>query len=210
MIARYSTVLYPVDILMLLSILPAKGWVVPEIIREGDGGITLERRPAKGGIRLSFDIGNKTLGAEGEDPAELTERFREVLDAANEVGDADILREIAYVELRCIGAAKGSRTPVQVLGQFWTGASNVEAFGKLVSDRFPTKQVLGPYGVRIAPMESPNQPEWTEIALSPVAGAAPTWYHFDVIYRRKEMDPVETACQNLDQSLRRIFAELEK
>ena len=207
---RYDSVLFPIDVVALLKLLPSRGWIVPEKEQGTDASVTLAKPVAKGGTQLRVGRGSNVIGVEGDDVEEVMERFRELLDAAADTADPETLGHVMFAEIRCVGTARGRANPIDSLAGFWSARAQTDEFARELRSGFPTVGDVAPYGLRFAPKaENPNQSDWAEISISPVAGSAPRWYHFDVIYRRKDISLVEEATSELRRSVARLIGCIE-
>jgi hypothetical protein len=169
----------------------------------------MDRYPSKGGVKLRFDVGSRTLGVEGSVPHETKSAFDDLMEACSEIGDIGTLNDVHYAEIRCTGQAKGSKVPAESLSNLWGHSKTFNILAEAVNSGFPTAQELGHYGVRIGPAEFPNQADWTEVSIAPMPGSGASWYYFDIIYRRMNQDIVKHSLDTVEESLQNIFARIE-
>ncbi|MCH8062528.1 MAG: hypothetical protein IH861_08495, partial [Chloroflexi bacterium] len=129
MIARYNTVLYPIDLSMLLDQLPESGWIVSRKFDTVGSGQTLDELPTKGNTRLRFDQGNKTIGVAGSDIEETLQTYKELMELIKDSEQLGVDGNIHYVELRIIGKIGSRKSPENVLSQWWSAHSDVSDIG---------------------------------------------------------------------------------
>lgn len=209
LVARYDAVLYPFDVMQLLGLLPQKGWVVPT--KRTEGAVSLEAQPSKGGMRLRFDQGNKTLGVEGGDLAEVLTGFKDVIQFAESLGELPPEVKTDFVEFQYVGRIKAKRNPVEVMSSHFNDSPRVAKVTAALKHLLPVLgEGLGLYSLHLAPRGlEPNRPEWAELTISPTNIYGNDQYHFDLIFRSEDRAAAEQVAENAHDILKALIREIE-
>lgn len=210
LVERYSTTLFPVDILTLLDALPHEGWVVPTK-HSPEGGMSLEQSPSKGNNRLVINQGSKTIGITGGDVQEVLQGFRDFKQRLLSLWDFSSEVKTDYVELRYVGWIKGQSNPVEVFANLWRNNPASKQIGSILSKYMPAQGLqFGAYGIRFARLgQDANRPAWSELTLVPEPSSGHVRYAFDLIFRDPVAAVVEDVTERANDMMKAILGAVE-
>lgn len=211
LIARYNTVLYPIDLGRLLDQLPESGWIVSRKFDSDVSGQTLDELPTKGNARLRFDRGNKTIGVAGSDIDEALHTYKELMELIRDPAKVGVDGNIHYVELRIIGKIGSPKSPENVLSQWWSAHSDVSDIGDFLAGKMPSdSEVMGQRGLRFTSVGiTANRPNWAELTIYPDNTAFDRLYYFDLLYRNENSSIAEKVAETASGILTSTILRLE-
>ena len=200
---RFSSVLYPLDMLELLKQIPTIGYVVPELVQRGviEGGKPIA---TKGDVELIINQDNKTIGVKGRDPANAVLSFQELRQFCSERLDPSPGLATQYVELDGQGWAKSEKDPTEICSRFWANYAPLRDLG----------QVLGVdvanFGLQLVPSnKDPNDPEWFHIYIEPLIASSSRRYRIRWIWRGSDMEQLLEKFSKVDDSLEKLISNIE-
>ena len=211
LIKRYNTVLYPIDLSMLLDQLPESGWIVSRKFDSVGSGQTLDELPTKGNTKLRFDQGNKTIGVAGSNIDETLHTYRELMELIRDSSQVAVDENTHYVELRIIGKIGSPKSPEKVLSQWWSAHSDVSDLGTFLAGEMPSdSEVMGQRGLRFTSVGlTANRPNWAELTVYPDNAAFDRRYYFDLLYRNEKSSIAERVAQSANNIITSTIQRLE-
>ncbi|MBE9501119.1 MAG: hypothetical protein KAX23_03735 [Dehalococcoidia bacterium] len=202
-IERFSSVLYPLDILELLKQIPTIGYVVPELVLRG----TLEAgKPiaTKGDVELIIDQDKKTVGVKGRDPDNAVESFQELRQFCLERLDPSPGLTTQYVEFDGQGWAKSEKDPTEICSRFWASYTPLRDLGRMLEADVTN------FGLQLVPSnKDPNDPEWFHIYIEPLIFSSRRRYRLRCIWRGSDLEQLLMKFSKVEDSLERLISKIE-
>lgn len=200
---RFSSVLYPLDIVELLKGIPNIGYIVPELVLRGTPELD-KPLATRGDIELMINQENKTIGVKGRNVEKTIESFQELREYYLKQMDASPGLATHYVEFQGQGWAKSNANPNEVFGNFWANHIPLQNMGKL----FGTD--LTNFGIQLAPArKDPNDPDWLHIFIEPLIAASSRRYQVRLIWRSSEIKDLLVKFSKIDETLQKLVSKLE-
>ncbi len=208
---RFDAVLYPIDLLMFLRALPAKGWIVPKRLATDGDALAFDAPPTKGGLRIRLDIGNKTLGVSGDVLTEVITGFREIRDVARSIGEFAPEVKTHFIEFRYVGLISGQRNPAEAFADRFNDGKHISNLIASLNRQVPTPETtLSVFGIRLAPKGlDPNRPNWAELSVYPVNIYGNRLYHLDLLYRNTDPAAVEKVAEGAEGIVKTAISKIE-
>jgi hypothetical protein len=204
LVERFMNVLYPVEIPLLLRLLPNIGYVVPKKVLKGvvEPG---EALAIKGNVELVFNQDNKTLGVEGRDVTEVVEGFKELRSFWIEQLAPSPSAETHYVELGGQGIIESRNNPTSVFSEFWAGFERMQKLSKTIGF-----DVVN-YGLRLVPQNvDPNNIEWFDLRIQPQVISSENHYYINIVWRSKDMDTALENFGKVNETIGVLIREIER
>lgn len=204
LVERFMNVLYPIEIPLLLRLLPNIGYVVPQKILKGvvEPG---EALAVKGNVELIFNQDNKTLGVEGRDVSEVVEGFNELRSFWMEQFDPSPSAETHYVELGGQGIIKSHNNPTGVFSEFWARSEMMQKLSRTVGF-----DVVN-FGLRLVPQNiDPNNTEWFDLRIQPQVISSANHYYINIVWRSKDMDTALNNFGKVNEIIGALIREVER
>ena len=201
-VERFSSVLYPINVPRLLSLLPIAGFVVPDLVLRGtpEAGKPLA---TKGNTELLINTDNKTLGVKDKDPERSVNAFQELRKFYLEQIDPSSV-EIQYVEFDGIGWIRSKDNPVRVFGRLWRDSKPLQRLSSIIGEDITN------YGIEIVPRDvDPNNPRWFHIDIKPYAFSGSKEYHVRWIWREPDSEQFLKKAMKTTEVLRTMISALE-
>lgn len=202
-VERFSSVLYPLDILELLKQIPTIGYVVPEPVLRGTPE---EGKPiaTKGDIELLINQDNKTIGVKGRDVEKAIASFRELREFYWERLDPSPGLATHYLEFNGHGWAKSRANPTEICSSFWSKYAPLRDLG-----RFLEAEVTN-FGLQLVPPnKDPNDPNWFHIFIEPLVASSSRRYRINWVWRGTNTEELLEKFSKVDQTLQKLIAKLE-
>jgi hypothetical protein len=203
LIERFMNVLFPIEISVLLRLLPTLGYIVPNkrlkgVIEPG------EALAVKGNIELLLSPENKTLGVEGRDISETISGFNELRTFWVDKLNPEPPAETHYVEIVANGIVKSSENPSKTINHFWAGFDRLQRLNKIIG--FDVSN----FGLHLVTNKmEPNNPEWFDISIQPQIVSSANHYYVNVIWRTKDLNQALENFKNLSDILGKLVHEIE-
>ena len=202
-IERFSSVLYPLDILELLKQVPAIGYVVPELVLRGTPE---EGKPiaTKGDIELMINQDNKTIGVRGRDIEKAVASFKELREFYLERLDPSPGLATQYLEFDGQGWIKSKANPAEVCNSFWANHSPLRDLGRLLEADTTN------FGLQLVPPnKDPNDPNWFHIYVEPHVSSSSKRYRVRWIWRGSDTEGLLKKFSKVDETLQKLISKLE-
>jgi hypothetical protein len=201
---RFKNVLYPVDLPMLLRLLPNIGYIVNKKILKGvlEPG---ESFATKGNVELILDQSNKTIGIEGREVTEVIDGFSELrgfwLEQLTPSPDA----ETHYLELVGQGIAKSANNPTRVFTAFWTQFDGIQRLTKVLGWN------VANFGLRLVPENAdPNNADWFDLRIQPSVISSANRYFIEIVWRNKDIETALNNFRKVNETVKAVIQEVEK
>lgn len=204
LVERFMNVLYPIEIPVLLRLLPNIGYIVPQKLYKGiiEPG---EALAVKGNTELLLNQDNKTLGLEGNNIKELVERFNELRNFWQEKINPQPPAITHYVEIAGSGFIETTSKPRENFVHYWSGFERMNAFSKFIGFN-----VIN-FGIRLVDQSlEPNSPEWFEIRVNPEIISSENRYYINVVWRTKELANSVENINRLEDIIIKAVNEIER
>jgi hypothetical protein len=202
-VERFINVLYPIDIPMLLRVLPNIGYIVP---RKGLKGV-LEPGDAlaqKGNCELVMDQHNKLLGIESRDIPEAIQGFSELRNLWLKELNPSPAAETHYLELTGEGVIKTDINPTDAFNDYWSKNAKFGEINKIVG--FDTTN----YGIRIVPSSTnPNGVRWFDLRIQPTVISSANEYYINIVWRDGNVDALLKEYERLEQLIENIIGVIQ-
>lgn len=202
-IERFSSVLYPIDIIELLRQLPTIGYVVSDLVLRGtpEAGKPVAQ---KGDIEIAINQDNKTIGVRGREVERTVNAFKELRDFYLERLDPSPSLATQYLELNGEGWAKSGNNPSAVFASFWSDYKPLQKLGILLES-----DVVN-FGVQLVPPnKDPNAPDWFHIYLQPLIPSAAKRYHLRCIWRDTDIEQLLKKFAKVNDIFRNLVKRVE-
>ena len=201
-IERFSSVLYPLDILELLKQIPTIGYLVPELVIKG---IPEAGKPiaTKGDIDLVINQDNKTIGVSGRNPQKAIESYQELRQFYMEHLDPSPNLVTQYVEFNGNGWLKSKCNPIEACSRFWSEYEPLRNLGKVLGEDVTN------YGLQLAPPKDPNDPDWFHIYIDPLIASSSTRYHVRWIWRGQDLKKFLGKFEEVNDLLDKLISKIE-
>lgn len=201
-IERFSSVLYPFDVLELLRMLPNLAYVVPELVARGmpEPGRALA---TKGDIELALNQDNKILGVRGRDTGATILAFQDLRRFCFEQLAPSPGLTTHYLEFDGQGWAESGSNPLETLARFWGSFRPLGELAKLVETEVTN------YGVQLTPPKDPNDPSWFHIYIEPLVASSNSRYRIRYIWRGPDVDEMLGKFAEVDDTLKRLISIIE-
>ena len=204
LIERFSSVLYPLDLVELLRILPTIGFVVPDISRAGVQDI-LNPIAHKGNIGLVVNRDNKTIGVKGLQIEEVIESYIELRSFYTERLDPSDGLHTQYIEFQGDGWAKSNNNPLNVFSSFWENGRQLKELANVIN--LP----ISNFGVQlVTPNKDPNDPEWFQFIIDPLIPSASKRYRIRCVWRGVDIKRLLKEFSRINNMLLRLINKLEE
>lgn len=206
----FRDVLFPIEVALLLRVLPEAGFVLAEGISRtyplrARLIVQADEVASKGDFRLALNTERGYIGIGGPTPELATNEFVELKSFVHQRLGVDMDAKAAFHEFLCSGSIRGSRNPLD------TFASLSQPLGALSNLQSLLGEAVALFGVRLSPpQQDPNQPDWTEIHIEPMVEQATQLYSFDVVFRRRNATPVIEFAKSFGESLGQLIKYLEQ
>ncbi len=204
LVERFRNVLYPIDLPMLLRLLPNIGYVVPKKILKG----VLERGESlaiKGNMELILNQDNKTIGVAGRDVSEVIDGFSELRNFWLEQLHPSPSAETHYIELGGEATIRTSKNPVEVFTGFWTQCERVQRLSKTVGF-----DVVN-FGLRLVPQNvDPNNADWFDLSIQPHVISSANHYYINIVWRNKNIETILDKFRKVNETVSAVIREVEK
>ncbi|MBI2857538.1 MAG: hypothetical protein HYX90_00550 [Chloroflexi bacterium] len=200
---RFSSVLYPIDIMELLRLLPTIEYLVPALVLRGTPEIG-KPIATKGDAELVLNQENKTIGIRGRDIATAVKWFTELRKFYMEKLDPSPGLETQYVEINCEGWAKSGTSPNASFASFWSNCHELEELGAIVG-----KDAVN-YGIQLAPANTdPNRPDWFHFYIEPLIVSSDKRYRVKCIWRESQAEPALTKFVGIEGLVEKMIRKIE-
>lgn len=201
-IERFSSVLYPLDLLELLKQLPAIGYIVPDLVLRGTPEVG-KPIATKGDIDLVINQDNKTIGVSCRSSEKAIEAFQELRQFYLEHLDLSPNLATQYVEFNGNGWLKSKRNPVETLSQFWSKYEPLRELGKVLG-----QDVIN-FGLQLAPPKDPIDPDWFHIYIDPLITASSSRYRIRWVWRGHNLKEVLEKHTKVNELLKGLISKIE-
>jgi len=202
-VERFTSVLYPFDILELLKQLPTIGYIVPDLVLRGtpEPGKPIAQ---KGDVELVVNQDNKTIGVRGREVEKAISMFEELRNFYLERLDPSPGLVTHYLEFGGEGWAKSGSNPVASFASFWANNENLTDLSGVVGSDVTN------FGVHLVPPnKDPNDPEWFEIDVGPLIPSAARRYHVRYIWRGADTEQLIKKFADVNDTVRKLIAKIE-
>lgn len=202
-IQRFSSVLYPFDIIELLRQLPALGYITPSLT------LTVSPDPnqpiaQKGDVELVINQDNKTIGLVGRSIEKTVITFRELYKFYSNTLDPSSGLKEQYIELNGDGWLKTNHNPLSTFTSFWSDFKPLEGFNSV----FDTDVIN--FGIDLVPPNvDPNSVEWFHVTIQPHIPSATKRYNFRFVLRGVDTEAYLDKFSNVENSLVNIVKKIE-
>lgn len=203
-IERFINVLYPIDIPMLLRLLPNIGYVVPKKVLKGfvEPG---EALAVKSNIELILNQDNKTLGVSGRDVSEVLEGFNELRSFWIEHLNPSPSAETHYIELGGEGIINSQNNPSGVFSEFWGRFDIMQKLSGIVGLDVTN------FGLRLVPRNiEVNNTEWFDLRIQPQVISSANQYYINIVWRSKDMATAINNFKKVNETIGGVIREVER
>lgn len=203
-IERFMNVLFPIEIPVLLRLLPNIGYIVPSKRLKGviDPG---EALAIKGNNELILNQDNKLLGIEGSSISDILEAFNELRNFWIERINPNPAAETHYVEIAGTGFVGTTTSPSEKFIKFWSGIDRIDNLSKIVGFEITN------YGLRLVTQSiEPNDPEWFDLRIQPQVISSANHYYTNIVWRTRELANAIENIQNIENIIKKIIHEIER
>lgn len=204
LVERFKNVLYPIDLPMLLRLLPNIGYVVSKKILKGvlEPGESLAM---KGNVELTLNQDNKTIGVVGREVSEVVDGFSELrsfwLDQLHPSPSA----ETHYIELGGEAIVRSLKNPVEVFTGFWAQSARVQQLSKTVGF-----DVVN-FGLTLVPQNvDPNNTDWFNLRIQPQVISSANHYYINIVWRNKNIETTLDKFRKVNETISAVIREVEK
>lgn len=203
---KYMSALFPFDAAALLRSISRQGFIPPEAVLAGGPRVGIARAQArKGELALRIEPDRMLLGVVGPEPADLLKEMdalEALLRRDFDVASADLAH---YYELLATLVVGASVSPFDRWTKRFAGhpllAAVSTVFGRPVQ----------PFGLRLVPAgERPNQPDWFEVRIEPVAVHPDTRHYLQFVFRNSRRDVVFDFTRRLKDIVRQLVTAAEE
>ncbi len=202
-IERFSSVLYPLDILELLKQISTIGYVVPELVLRGTPEAD-KPIATKGDIDLIINQDNKTIGVKGRDPENAVVSFQELRQFYLERLDPSPGLTTQYVEFDGQGWAKPEKDPTEIYSRFWENFTPLRDLGRILEADVTN------FGLQLVPSnKDPNGPEWFHIYIEPLIVSSRKRYRIRWVWRGSDLEQLLMKFSKVDNSLKSLISKIE-
>lgn len=201
---RFSSVLYPIDVIELLKQLPSIGYVVPDLVLRGTPEAN---RPlaSKGDIELIINQDNKTLGVRGRETEKTVESLKELRQLYLERLNPSTGLVVQYIELDGEGWAISDKNPTSAFTSFWANYSPLQELGALFEENDVSN-----FGIQLVPAnKDPNNPEYFQLNVQPHIPSASSRYHIRCIWRGADIEHLLDKFVNTDRMIQNVIKSIE-
>lgn len=202
-IERFSSVLYPLDIVELLKQLPEIGYVVPELVLRGTPE---EGKPiaTKGDIELILNQDSKIIGVKGRNIESAIESFQQLKQCYFERLDPSPGLATQYLEFEGRGWAKSKSNPTQIFSRFWANNDLLRALGKIIEEDVTN------FGLELVPSnKGPNDPEWFHISIQPLIASSSKRYLIRWVWRGADLEQLLKKFSKVNDNLKKLISKIE-
>lgn len=206
----FRDVLFPIDVALLLRVLPEAGFVLaggmPRTIPVGARlGIRADNVASKGDFQLALNSERGFIGLDGPAPELVTKEFIQLKGFFHERLGLAVDAKATFHEFLSSGSISGNRNPLET---FTSLSQPLETLRRLKDS---LGEDLALFGVRLSPSgQDPNRPDWTEIVIEPMVEQATQFYHFEVVYRRRNAKPVIEFAEGFGRTIEKLIGSLEE
>jgi hypothetical protein len=203
-VERFMNVLYPIEIPVLLRLLPNIGYVVSRKVLKGvvEPG---EALAVKGNMELVFNQDNKTLGVEGREVSEVVDGFNELRSFWLEQCTPLPSAETHYIELGGQGVIESHNNPTDVFSEFWAKFEVMQKLSKTVGE-----DVVN-FGLRLVPKNiDPNNTEWFDLRIQPQVISSANRYYINIVWRSKDREAALNNFGKVNEIVVALIREIER
>ena len=204
LVERFRNVLYPIDIPMLLRLLPNIGYVVPEkglkgVIEPG-GALAI-----KGNLELILNQDNRTLGVSGRDVSEVLEGFNELRSFWTVHLNPSPSAETHYIELGGEGIISSQNNPSRVFSEFWGRFDIMQKLSGIVGLDVTN------FGFRLVPRNiEVNNTEWFDLRIQPQVISSANQYYINIVWRSKDMEVALNSFTKVNDKIDALIRKIER
>lgn len=204
LIERFINVLYPINIPMLLRLLPNIGYVVPKKVIKGFVEPS-EALAVKSNIELILNQDNKTLGVSGRDVSEVLEGFNELRSFWTEHLNPSPSAETHYIELGGEGIISSQNNPSRVFSEFWGRFDIMQKLSGIVGLDVTN------FGFRLVPRNiEVNNTEWFDLRIQPQVISSANQYYINIVWRSKDMATAINNFKKVPETIGAVIREVER
>ncbi|MDO8635760.1 MAG: hypothetical protein Q7R34_05870 [Dehalococcoidia bacterium] len=206
----FRQVLFPIDVKLLLNILPEEGYILEEDvakIRHRFGPqISLSGDIArKGDFRLALSSEKGFIGIDGPDPESVLEEIVNIKKILQDRLEIQIDEMASFYEFLAEGSLKGAKPPIQTFPLVSKQLNLISMIAKILEEN------VSLYGLRLATSgQDPNRAEYLDFRLEPNVTSAMNLYSFSAVYRKKKFDLVAKFANSFTKKLRNFINLLER
>lgn len=204
LVERFGNVLYPIDLPILLRLLPTIGYVVGKRVLKGvlEPGESLA---LKGNVELILNQDNKTMGVQGREISEVVDGFSELRNFWLDQLSPSPSAETHYIELGGEGIVRSQKNPTEVFTGFWAQFERIQRLSKTV--RFGVVN----FGLRLVPQNvDPNNTDWFDLRIQPQVISSANQYYVNIVWRSKNMETALDNFRKVNETIGAVIREVEK
>lgn len=159
----------------------------------------------KGNVLLSFDSLTQLIGVDGAQIEECGNVFSEVIDIIKTTMEPEIDNNIFFYESVSNYTIETGKSPLEVLGKIKPEGKTYEVISEIL------QQPVASYSLHLfSPEKKVQSTEWFDFRILPVTLKSEKVYDVTVVRRSKDKSTVDKFLSNLEEFIRKIFAEIEK
>lgn len=208
----FRGVLFPIDVGLLLKILPEAGYALAEDVarfalsgRAQAISIRGDNIARKGDFSLALNSDRGFIGVDGPGPQETAEEFSSLEEFLKEKLEVNLQEKATFYEFLAVGALPSNVTPLQTFASL----SKELPITKTLTRVLGTEVAL--FGLRLVPLnQDPNQADWFDITLEPSVEHVARYYNFSGVFRRATREPVIEFAKRFSETILEIVSCLER
>jgi hypothetical protein len=204
LVERFSNVLIPIEIPVLLRLLPSIGYIVPAKRLKGviDPGDSIA---VKGNVELLINQDNRSLGVAAGNISELIEGFNELRSFWTEQINPQPAAETHFIELGGQGFKGTDTKPSESFNRFWSEFNRMKDLKKAIGFD------VANFGLQLVQKDlEPNGPEWFDITIHPQVTSSANQYYIRTVWRTSNLESGLKNFSQLDSIVDRLIKEIEK
>jgi hypothetical protein len=203
----YGTVLFPFDALAFVAALERHDYVLVQELAQA--GLGAQRIEVSGVVARRGDVGvylnteRYSIGVVSASPEILVEEIESLHTVVRDDLDADPLAALRYCEFVASLTARAYANPLEMGHGHFAAHPLVQRISATLGSP------VAPYGVRLgSARQNPNQTDWTELKIEPLAPVAASTYIVEAIFRRSERNDVLTFVRGFDATVDAVLRAL--
>jgi len=156
---------------------------------------------------LSFNVDSNRgiITVEGNVIGNVLTEFNAIEDLARQEFAVDFIREARFYEIIADLTIVVHKNPVETVSKIFSDSKILSNLSTILHEE------VGNYGVRLVKRgQVPNEEEWFEYRVEPLAAKPRNTYYSNVIYRSRVKDNVVKAAKELIETIRQLVSTMEK
>lgn len=209
LMVRWRDITFPFEQSRLLEVLPERGYVLAEGVRESPpigGRIEVSGLAArKGSLRLTLDPSRPGLGVGGNEIVDAVDEFERIEEVLRDDLRFDSREHARFFEVDSQVLVWSEQSPIETIRERVAEHSFADQVGKVL------KHTVAPFGFRfVISGELPGSEEWHELLIEPSIRSPENSYFGMLVFRRRLWEPVRDVAIRVSEIFEQLASEMRE